>query len=93
MPGAHKIGAAISGPRIAGGKITDTRIFSALFLQGFTPPEKLTSKIIGIPLQSQILSTPNLFHALIFGYGGDQEVAQASLPSRPRNTNIVRGLS
>ena len=27
MPGAHKIGAAISGRRIAGGKITDTRIF------------------------------------------------------------------
>ena len=28
MPGAHKIGAAISGPRIAGGKnFADTRIF------------------------------------------------------------------
>ena len=27
MPGAHRIGAAIFGPRIAGGKITDTRIF------------------------------------------------------------------
>ena len=26
MPGARKIGAAISGPRIAGGKITDARI-------------------------------------------------------------------
>ena len=27
MPGAHKIGAAISDPRIAGGKILDMRIF------------------------------------------------------------------
>ena len=27
MPGAHKIGAAVFGPRIAGGKITDTMIF------------------------------------------------------------------
>ena len=27
MPGAHKIGAAISDPRIAGGKIVDTRLF------------------------------------------------------------------
>ena len=27
MPGAHKIGAAISGPGIAGGKLMDTRIF------------------------------------------------------------------
>ena len=27
MPGAHKIGTAISGPRITGGKITDMRLF------------------------------------------------------------------
>ena len=27
IPGAHKIGAAISGPRIAGGLITDIRLF------------------------------------------------------------------
>ena len=27
IPGAHKIGAAISGPRIAGGRITDMRLF------------------------------------------------------------------
>ena len=27
MPGAHKIGAAISGPRIAGGNFMDTTIF------------------------------------------------------------------
>ena len=27
MPGAHKIGAAISGPRITGGNFMDTRIF------------------------------------------------------------------
>ena len=27
MPGAHKIGAAISGPRITGRKITDVRLF------------------------------------------------------------------
>ena len=27
IPGAHKLGAAISGPRIAGGKITDMRFF------------------------------------------------------------------
>ena len=27
IPGAHDIGKAISGPRIAGGKITDMRIF------------------------------------------------------------------
>ena len=27
MPGAHKIGAAISGPRFAGGKIADMRLF------------------------------------------------------------------
>ena len=27
MPGAQKIGAAISGPRIAGGIITDMRLF------------------------------------------------------------------
>ena len=27
-PGAHKIGAAISGPRITGGNFMDTRIFS-----------------------------------------------------------------
>ena len=27
MPGAHKIGAAISGPRIMGGNFMDTRIF------------------------------------------------------------------
>ena len=30
MPGAHKIGAAVSGPRIAGGKVTDMRFFSFL---------------------------------------------------------------
>ena len=30
MPGAHKIGAAISGPRIAGGKIMGMRIFLIL---------------------------------------------------------------
>ena len=30
MLGSHKIGAAISGPRIAGGKIADTRIFRSL---------------------------------------------------------------
>ena len=29
MPGAHKICAAISSPRIAGGKITDMRLFSS----------------------------------------------------------------
>ena len=28
MPGAHKIGAAISGPRIAGGRITGIRFSS-----------------------------------------------------------------
>ena len=27
IPGAHKIGTAISGPRIAGEKITDMRLF------------------------------------------------------------------
>ena len=27
MPGAHKIGAAISGPRIAGGNFMDTTLF------------------------------------------------------------------
>ena len=27
MPGARKIGAAVSGPGIAGGKITDMRLF------------------------------------------------------------------
>ena len=27
MPGAHTIGAAIFGPRIADGKITDMRLF------------------------------------------------------------------
>ena len=30
MPGAHKIGAAISSPRIVGGKITDMRLFQNL---------------------------------------------------------------
>ena len=30
MPGAHKIGAAISGPRITGGNFMDTRIFLKL---------------------------------------------------------------
>ena len=28
MPGTHKIGAAISGPRVAGGEITDMRLVS-----------------------------------------------------------------
>ena len=30
MPGARKIGAAISGPRVAGRKMTDTRQFQDL---------------------------------------------------------------
>ena len=30
IPGAHKIGAAVSGPRVAGGKITDLSLFSSL---------------------------------------------------------------
>ena len=34
MPGAHKIGAAFSGPRITGGKITDIRLVLSL-----RPPE------------------------------------------------------
>ena len=35
MPGAHKIGTAISGPRIAGRKITDTRLsLTEGFLEG-----------------------------------------------------------
>ena len=35
MPGAHKIGAAISGPRIAGGKIMGARFFLILLLHKF----------------------------------------------------------
>ena len=31
MPGAHKIGAAISGPRITGGNFMDTTLFLKFF--------------------------------------------------------------
>ena len=34
FPGVHKIGAAISGPRIADTNFTDTRIFLKLLLEG-----------------------------------------------------------
>ena len=37
MPGAHKFGAAISGPRIAGGKITDMSFFLFLLQMCKTP--------------------------------------------------------
>ena len=36
IPGAHKIGVAISGPRIAGGKITDMRIFLGIVMLNFS---------------------------------------------------------
>ena len=32
IPGAHKIGAAICGPRIVGKKFTDTRLFLFFFI-------------------------------------------------------------
>ena len=38
MPGAHKIGAAISGPRIAVGKLTDIRLFLRKALSPCTGP-------------------------------------------------------
>ena len=45
IPGAHKIGAAISGPRIAGGKITDVRLFlRAACQQNETAPVKLLNR-------------------------------------------------
>ena len=37
MPGAHKIGAAISGPRITGGNFMDTRLGLTYLLQRFLP--------------------------------------------------------
>ena len=37
FPGVHKIGAAISGPRIADTNFTDTGIFLILFLLNFCP--------------------------------------------------------
>ena len=43
MPGAHKIGAAISGPRIAGGKIMDTRSF--LIYLGVKGPQNPKTQI------------------------------------------------
>ena len=42
VPGAHKIGAAISGPRIGGGNFMDTTLFlRAACLQNEAAPEKL----------------------------------------------------
>ena len=36
MPGAHKIGAAVSGPRIAGGNFTDMRLFLKIGVSYFS---------------------------------------------------------
>ena len=51
MPGAHKIGAAISGPRITGGNFMDTTFFLILITPEFSSPGLLLSDImlLGLP--------------------------------------------
>ena len=44
FPGVHKIGAAVSGPRIADKKFTDTRIFLILAIPQWTFPS-----VVGLP--------------------------------------------
>ena len=59
--GANKIGAAISGPRIAGGKITDMRLFS-----GFLRP--ILGHCTEITITHKKITEPKLYYfRIIFG--------------------------
>ena len=57
MPGAHKIGAAISGPRITGGNFMDTTLFLRLgVLPGVPSHRVLNSYFLWILAERVLLS-------------------------------------
>ena len=87
IPGAHKTGAAISGPRITGGKLTDTRIFLNYLgkSRGSRRTPQSPAKPSKVPPQ-RLLRTPRRGK---FPRRASRQVA----PLRPSGTWVHRGRS